>query len=106
MALFRDLNTIASDSGFQGRCRYALMVAAVNVLAEVNTTTNHNKRANYGLAVLAGSANMLLVAILVLTNATIAAEANAATAPDFAIPDADIQFAVNSLFNDLAGVTT
>ena|ERR1700680_2916270 len=106
MALFHDFTTISTNSGFQGRCLYALMVAAVNVVAEANNTASHQTRVNYARTVLGGGANILQVALAVLTNSTIAAEAVAATTPDYAIPDSDIQFTVNSLFNALAGVTT
>jgi len=43
----------------------------------------------------------------VLTNSTIAAESDVTkpTAGAYGIPDSDIQFAVNSLFNALAGVS-
>jgi len=106
MALFHDFTTISTNAGFQGRCLYALTVAAVNVAAEANNTANHQQRVNYAKTVLNGGANLLQVALAVLTNSTISAEAVVATTPDYAIPDSDIQFAINSLFNDLAGVTT
>jgi hypothetical protein len=106
MALFHDFTTISTNVGFQGRCQYALTVAAVNVVAEANNTANHQQRVNYAKTVINGTASILPVALAVLTNASIAAEAVASTTPDYAIPDSDIQFAVNSLFNALAGVTT
>lgn len=105
-AVFHDFTTISADAGFQGRCRYALITAAVNVMAELPATTQHRLRVNYAIQVLQGSINILEVALAVLTNASIIAEANVATTPDFAIPDSDIQFQVNSLFNALAGVST
>jgi hypothetical protein len=104
MASFDDLNTIANNAGFQGRCLYALEVAAVAVMAEVNTTTQHFNRLTFARTVLNGSVTGLRVALAVLTNSTIASEAVAATTPDYAIPDGDIQFAVNSLYNALAGI--
>jgi hypothetical protein len=106
MALFHDFTTISTNAGFQGRCLYALTVAAVNVVAESNATASHQQRVNYAKTVLNGGANIVNVCLAVLTNSTIAGEAVAATTPDYAIPDSDIQFAVNSLFNALAGVTT
>lgn len=106
MALFHDFTTISTNSGFQGRCLYALTVASVNVVAEANNTANHQQRVNYAKTVLSGGANIVSVCLAVLTNSTISAEAAVATTPDYAIPDSDIQFAINSLFNALAGVTT
>lgn len=104
MTLFRDINTIANNSGFQGRCLYALQVAAVNVMAESNATAQHENRVIFARQVLNGAVNALNVALAVLTNSSIFAEAVAATTPDYAIPDSDIQFAVNSLFNALSGI--
>lgn len=106
MASFDDIYNISKDTGFRGRCQYALTVASVNVLAEVNTTTNHAARVVYAKDVLDGNALIPVVAMAVLTNSTIAGEATATTLPDFAIPDSDIQFSINSLFNSLAGVST
>lgn len=102
-ATFSDFGTIAKDANFQSRVNYALMVAAVNVYAEVTSTTGHPARLVFAKNVFAGNFNIFSTCLMVLTNATIAAEANAATTPGFAIPDADIQFTVNSLWNDLAG---
>ena len=101
---FDGIATIAADSGFQGRCLHALMTAAVNVMAEVNTTAGHPQRLAFARQVIGGSVSLLYVAHAVLTNTTISAESNAATVPDFGIPDGDIQFSVNSLFNAFAGL--
>lgn len=105
MASFSDLgSTIAMDLNFQGRVRYAMTVAAVNVYAEASNTPGHAARQAFALKVFNGAFNIVFACMMVLTNATIAAEANATTTPGFAIPDGDIQFAVNSLWNDFAGV--
>lgn len=103
-ATFSDLGTIAKDANFQARVNYAMLVAAVNVYAEVATTTGHAQRKAFALLVFFGNYNPVQACAMVLTNATIAAEAVLATTPSFAIPDGDIQFAVNSLWNDFAGV--
>lgn len=103
-ATFSDLGTIAKDANFQQRVGYALMVAGVNVYAESAGTAGHPARLAFALRVFNGTNNLQAACQMVLTNATIAAEANVATTPAFAIPDSDIQFAVNSLWNDLAGV--
>ena|ERR1700752_4361618 len=104
MANFDDLNTIASNSGFQGRCMYAIYVSAVNVMAEVSSTTDHNARADYARKVLRGNENAFNIALTVLTNPSIAANADAGATPDYSIPDGDIQFTANSIFNALAGL--
>jgi len=107
MADLQDLGAIAADTAFQQRCFAALEQAAVNVAAESAQTANHFARAQFAEKVINGQVNMLEVAEAVLTNASIAAEATVASLPGCtAVPDSDIEFAVSSLFNDLAGVTT
>lgn len=103
-ATFSDLGTIAKDANFQARVGFAMMTAAVNVYAEATNTTGHPQRRALALQVFTGAFGVGTMCIAVLTNATIAAEAVLATTPGFAIPDGDIQFAVNSLWNDFAGV--
>ena len=98
------LVSISTDTRFQNRCNYYLQAAAVNVMAEAQNTVNHSIRFQFAKGIMTGGGPALTqLAIDVLTNTTIAAEANNLTVPDFAIPDGDIQFAVNSLFNALAG---
>ncbi len=100
---FGDLMIISSDGRFQNRCSYSLDVAAVNVIAESTTTANHAQRTAYAKNIVSGNFNPRIVSIGVLTNSTISSEATLA-GPDFAIPDGDIQFTINTLFNDFAGV--
>lgn len=104
MATFSDLGTIASNANFQARVQYAMTVAAVNVYAEDPATAGHPARKDLAIRTFNGAYSVQTVAMMVLTNSTIAAEANINTTPGFAIPDSDIQFAVNSLWNDIAGV--
>jgi hypothetical protein len=104
MADFQDLQTIANDAAFRGRCYYALTVEAVTTLQ--NSASNAQEVA-YANAVLAGNVSQYEVALTILTNATIAAEATVASLPGCtAVPDSDIQFAADSLFSVLAGVQT
>src|SRR5258708_6328843 len=103
MATFSDLATIARDPNFQSRVGYAMAVAAVNVAAEASNTTNHGERLEFSVKVINGSYSPLFASLAVLTNSTIAAEAVLATTPGFAIPDSDIQFAVNSLWTSFSG---
>ena len=102
-ATFSDIGNIAADANFQKRVGYALMVAAVNVYSESPGTQAHPARVALAIRVLNGAFGNSTAAIAVMTNATIAAEANFLTVPAFAVPDADIQFAINSLWNALAG---
>lgn len=103
-ATLSDLGTIAKDANFQARVNEAMEVAAVNVYSEVTTTPGHPARVAFAKLVFANNYNPVSICEMVLTNATIAAEAVLATTPGFAIPDGDIQFAVNSLWNDFSGV--
>ena len=103
MANFDGLATIANDSGFQNRVKVALGVAAANVYSEAGSTAGHGTRAQFAVKVSQGDYNITSICYAVLSNATIAAEANSSTTPDFAIPDSDIQFAVNSLWNLFSG---
>lgn len=105
MATFSDLGTIASDGNFQNRVRYAMTVAAVNVYSELANTMGHPARVAFALKVIAGAFSIANACLTILTNSTIAAEANIATTAGggYAIPDADIQFAVNSLWNHFSG---
>lgn len=63
---------------------------------------NHSARASFAVKVASGGFSLQAAAFAVLTNATIAAEAQIGGGNN--IPDSDIQFAVNSLWNLLAGV--
>ena len=103
MASYDDLITISGNNGFQQRVKYAMESAAVSVYNEASSTTGHTARVGLATSIIQGNYGILAAAALgVLTNATIAAEATLATAPDFGIPDTDLQFAVNSLWNALA----
>ncbi len=102
MASYDDLITIAGNNGFQNRIKYALTQAAVSVFNEASSTTGHSARVAYAVGVIDGNYNLAPAALAVLTNSTIAAEATLSSAPDFGIPDSDMQFAVNSLWDALA----
>lgn len=102
-ANFAQLAQIAASQEFQQRVGYAMNVAASNVYSEAGTVTGHGVRATFATKVANGNFNLGAAALAVLTNATIAAEASIGVSLN-TIPDSDIQFAVNSLWNILAGV--
>lgn len=106
MASYHDLMTISTDTAFQLRVLYALQSAAINVMAEDNSTTGHALRVAFAKNILAGFGNISNVTIGVLTNSSIASEANLSNTTNggYSIPDGDITFAVNSLFSAFAGV--
>lgn len=62
----------------------------------------HATRAAFANRVSQGNYNLQAAAVMVFSNPTIAAEAALATANN-SIPDTDLQFAVNSLWNMMAG---
>lgn len=101
----QDLNTIANDTAFQGRCLVALEAAAINVMSESNNTAQHEARTNYAKQVINRAVSGLAVAAAVLTNLTIDGEASiAAGSPGYAVPDSDIAFTISSIYNALAGI--
>lgn len=103
MATFSDIATIAyDDATFRRRVSYALTVAAISAYNEAGTTPGHTLRAAFATKVLASQFDLHGAVLGVLTNSTIAAEANSATVGN-GVPDSDIQFAINSIFNALAG---
>lgn len=75
---------------------------AVVALDQIAFVFNHGARAEFAQKVIAGQYDILDICEAVLGNSTIAAEATGVQ-PDFNIPDSDIQFAVNSLWNLFAG---
>src|SRR5258708_37149688 len=99
MATVGDLsNVIARNQRFQDRVYYALNSAAVAVMAEAANTASHSIRVEFARNVLhGGGPTILQVATAITTNSTIASEAVTATTPDFAVPDSDYQFAINSM---------
>jgi hypothetical protein len=96
---------VARNSTFQDRVRFYMTGAARDVMAEVSTTTAHAQRVTYAKSVLAGTADVLDYAVACVNNATILNEINLGLG-DFGIPDSDLAFTVNSLFNAFAGVST
>lgn len=103
MASYSGLGQIASQSDFLLRIRYAAYHAAIDVFAEDPGTPSHAERVVYAAKVTSGSFDVSSVAYSVLTNPTIAAGASDVTVGN-GITDGDLQFAVNSVFNALAGV--
>lgn len=103
MATYAQLGALATQNEFRSRVSYAMSSAAISVYAEAGTVAGHAQRALYATKVVNGTYDLSSACLAVLTNASIAAEALLTTNPGNAIPDADIQFAVNSIWNALAG---
>jgi hypothetical protein len=92
---------VANNGVYTERVEYALYVAAVNVMGEVNTTPNHAARVTFASKVLGGQANIRAAVLLSLTASVTSQAANAD-----AIADADLQTVITSDFNALAGIGT
>jgi hypothetical protein len=90
---------------FQGRVKSFMSSAAVAVMAETNTTNSHVERVAYANKVLDGSASVIEYAYAVMSNPTLKAAVDAGAEND-GITDGDMEFAVSSVFNAMAGVTT
>lgn len=102
MALFSDIATTAHDETFRRRVVYALTVAAINAYAEAGTVPGHAARAAFATKLLSSQFDVQGAVWGVLTNSTIAGE-EVSTITGAGVPDADIQFAANSIYNALAG---
>lgn len=99
-----DLIGAARDDAFSARTAMCLMVASINVANEDAATLNHANRIALAYRFLKGEINSKVVAAAVIaTNATIQSTINANPAGLGAdVPDADLQFVVNSLVDHLA----
>lgn len=102
MASYSVLGQIATQPDFQNRVAFAMNSAAVSVYNEAGSTTGHVARALYATKVLTGQYSLSAACLGVLVNSTIQGEAVQNTVGN-AIPDSDIQFQVNSIWNALAG---
>jgi hypothetical protein len=102
LANYSDIGIIAEQHDFKRRVAYALTVASVAAYNEAGTVPGHAARAAYATKVLNGDFSLDGAVLGVLSNPTIAAEGQSAPAGN-SIPDADIQFAINSIFSALAG---
>jgi hypothetical protein len=90
---------LASDTSFRDRVRLALATAAVDVMGEAKgsmSDTVFGKRQSFAYSVISNSNGYVdrfawaVVANVAINNAS---------------SDSDIQFTVNSLWNDMSGVT-
>lgn len=103
MTSYLDLQTIANDAAFRGRCMYALVVTAT---FNMNNTQNISPQlVVFCNAAINGQINAYQLALVVLSSANVAAEATTASLPGCtAVPDADIIAAVETYLNAMAGI--
>lgn len=103
MADYFDLQLIAGDGAFQGRCQYALKVQALfemnntqDIVPEVVALCNQ---------VIAGQISGYQIALIVLTAGAVAAAATVQSLPGCtAVSDELILSAIASNFNAMAGI--
>ncbi len=93
-----DYMQVANEKGFQRKVKYYMQKAAIAILGEDSETTGHTERVAYASKILSGEASVLEFSVGVVTNTTIAGKIDAGT--DY---DSDLEFVVNSMFNDFAG---
>lgn len=84
---------------FRGKVKHEMQLAAIAVMAEINTTPNHTERVVFAGKILDGSASITEYCIGVLTNSTIKTYVKDGTDYIGALP-----FTVQSMFNAFAGI--
>jgi len=108
MANYRVLGEIADSIEFQRRIRIAAGVVSSQVYVEGAGVAGHASRLAFALRVVVGNFNLQSMAYLIVTNATIAAEAIPSSpvgspSNDNGISDAHILTAVAAVWSALAG---
>jgi hypothetical protein len=99
------LAAVAINADWQRRVGYYMSLRAIIVMEEEDTTNNYLNRIAYANAVLKGEASVYQMALAVLTNPTIAE--NADDPEDLSgtdVPDTDIDFVVGDIWDSMSGV--
>jgi|SRR5580704_18211068 hypothetical protein len=105
MADYLDLQTIANDAAFRGRCRYAFEVQALYNMGNLQNISQ--PIVNFCNLITSGGWNDYQAALAVLSAGSVAGEATVASLPGCTtVSDQDILSAVAINFNALAGVPT
>ena len=95
---YLDHMQVAHETGFQRKIKLLMQKAAIAIIGEDSQTAGHTERLAYAKTVLSGEASVLEFSIGVVTNTTVAGKID--TSADY---DGDLEFVVNSMFNDFAG---
>jgi uncharacterized protein with ATP-grasp and redox domains len=94
------MNRVKDTNGFQKKIKYFMQKAAIAVLGETDPIGDeHTSRVEFAKKVLDGTASVYEYTVGVVTNSTIASTIDAGNEPT----DADLEFAVNSMFSDFSG---
>lgn len=92
---YLDAGRATSDTDFVTRVKMAMVIAAIDVAAEPDETELHSARiATARVILLHQDEYALRFSMAVMSNSTLRASANFT-----GIPDGDLQFAINSVFN-------
>lgn len=94
-------SALAKNATFKDRVKFFMQKGASAVIGEASPTA---LRHDYSVSVLAGSASIEQMSMAVVTNATISATINM-TLDDFGVIDSDLEFTVNSLWDDFSAKT-
>lgn len=109
MATFLEVNQWASEPQFQSRVRSAMVKSAIAIVGEPMgsmTLKQTTKRQIMASAILNGAAAWFGWSLAVMSNAAVQAAGVTGDPPTSAAPDGDIEFTVNSIWDDMSGVTT
>lgn len=104
VASYDVMATIASQTAFLRRVKYAMKKAAIAIMAEAAITPNHTERVAYVKTVLDGTASVSEYAEAVVTDSTLTAKGSLSDTPTFGILDTDLESSVNSMINAMSGV--
>ena len=95
MTIQAAVNAAKNEPDFHLRVEYYLVKAAIAITTEATNTPLHAERLALAKLILASEGSHTgRFALAVVTNATVLAAANHA-----AVPDGDIEFVVNSIYN-------
>jgi|SRR5215469_1530297 len=101
---YLQLTQLAQQQVFQARVNFSMNQAAEQIYNESPTAPNHGVRAAYAIKVAAGNFNLAANSLAVMTNPTIVSKALNDGSSTNGILDTDIDTAVASIWNMLAGV--
>lgn len=95
--------SVATNPTFMGRVHYFALKAAIAVVNESDATAHHSERVRLANKVIRGNLDQNVLPRLVVTNATVAATIAAEEEPTgVTVPDGDLEFVVNSVWDALA----
>ena len=104
MATFNELASIAHSSAFQSRVEAAMHKVALEVMVEDASVPDHSERATYAMTILDGGGKPGEYTKSVVMEQSIADVAVPGVSPEYGISDAELESAVNAIYNAKAGI--